>query len=237
MKRVLICEDESSIRAFEVVNMRRAGYDVIEASSGEDALRLFEEAKNSKEGKVDIALLDVMLPGINGFEVCRLLRDQDDTMGIIMLTARSQDEEKVQGLKTGADDYVTKPFSPVELVARVNALYRRINAIQNKEAMQYMEELVSGDFSLNLRSRTLKKSGELIDLTQLEFQIMEYFFTNPDKTFSRVDILKRVWGNDFYGDDKIVDVNIRRLRMKIEDDPSNPRHICTVWGHGYKWEK
>lgn len=237
MKRLLICEDEASIRSFVVINLKRAGYDVIEAGSGEEAIQLYEEALESKEGKVDIALLDVMLPGINGFEVCKQLRSHDETMGIIMLTARSQDAEKVEGLKTGADDYVTKPFSPTELVARVNALYRRINAIENKESMQYMEELVSGDFTLNIRSRTLKKNGEQIDLTQLEFQILEYFFTNPDKIFSRADILKRVWGGDFYGDDKIVDVNIRRLRMKLEEDPSDPKHICTVWGKGYQWQK
>lgn len=237
MKRILICEDESSIRAFIVVNMRRAGYDVVEAGTGEDAVQLYEEALESKEGKIDIALLDVMLPGINGFEVCKTLRQKDETMGIIMLTARSQDAEKVQGLKTGADDYVTKPFSPTELVARVNALYRRIDAVQTKESIQYVEDLISGVFTLNIRSRTLKKNGELIDLTQLEFQILEYFFTNPNKIFTRIDILKRVWGNDFYGDDKIVDVNIRRLRMKLEDDPSNPKHICTVWGKGYKWEQ
>lgn len=237
MKRVLICEDESSIRAFVVINMKRAGYEVIEAETGEEAIEKYTNALNSKEGKVDIALLDVMLPGIDGFQVCKHLRNLDETMGIIMLTARSQDSEKVQGLKTGADDYVTKPFSPMELVARVNALYRRINAIENKESMQYVEELVSGDFVLNLRNRSLKKNGEHIDLTQLEFQILEYFFTNPDKIFSRNDILKRVWGSDFYGDDKIVDVNIRRLRMKLEDDPSDPTHICTVWGKGYKWEK
>ncbi len=231
MKRILVCEDEVSIREFVVINLRRNGYDVIEAGSGEEALDGYDKA----EDKPDIALLDIMLPGIDGFEVCRRLRERSDSMGIIMLTARTQEMEKVGGLMLGADDYVTKPFSPSELVARVDALYRRVDAARQRFEVQYLEEIRQGDFVLNLRNRTLFRDGTPVELTQLEFQIIEYFFTNPGKPLSRVDILHRVWGEDYYGEEKIVDVNIRRLRMKIETNPSNPEHIMTVWGLGYKW--
>ena len=231
MKRVLVCEDEASIREFVVINLKRSGYEVIEAGSGEEALQKYD----AEQGGVDIALLDIMLPGMDGFAVCRELRERSGTMGIIMLTARTQEMEKVGGLMMGADDYVTKPFSPSELMARVDALYRRVIAVRSREEVSYLEEIVSGDFVLNLRSRTLKKRGEPVELTQVEFQIMEYFFTNPGKALSRVDILNRVWGEEYFGEEKIVDVNIRRLRMKIEEDPSNPKYILTVWGLGYKW--
>lgn len=234
MKRILICEDEASIRDFVVLYMKRAGFAVLEAGSGEEALEKFSASEAAGES-VDVALLDVMLPGIDGFEVCRRLREKSDTMGIIMLTARTQESEKVNGLMTGADDYVTKPFSPSELVARVEALYRRLSKTRAADAVAYKEEIVSGEFTLNVRSRTLKRNEEQIDLTQLEFQILEYFFTNPGQTFSRTDILNRVWGEEYYGDEKIVDVNIRRLRMKLEEDASSPKHICTVWGQGYVW--
>ncbi len=231
MKRILVCEDEVSIREFVVINLRRNGYDVIEAGSGEEALDGYDKA----DEKPDIALLDIMLPGIDGFEVCRRLRERSDSMGIIMLTARTQEMEKVGGLMLGADDYVTKPFSPSELVARVDALYRRVDAARRRFEVQYLEEIRQGDFVLNLRNRTLLRDGNPVELTQLEFQIIEYFFTNPGKPLSRVDILHRVWGEDYYGEEKIVDVNIRRLRMKIEANPSSPEHIMTVWGLGYKW--
>lgn len=231
MKRILVCEDETSIREFVVINLKRSGYDVIEAGSGEEALAKYDEEPDS----VDIALLDIMLPGMDGFAVCRELRQRSETMGIIMLTARTQEMEKVGGLMMGADDYVTKPFSPSELVARVDALYRRVTAMRSRSGVNYLEELQSGNFVLNLRSRTLKKNGQPVELTQVEFQIMEYFFTNPGKALSRTDILTRVWGEEYFGEEKIVDVNIRRLRMKIEDDPSEPKCILTVWGLGYKW--
>ncbi len=234
MKRILICEDEASIRDFVVLYMKRSGFTVLEAGSGEEALKKFAASEEAGE-PVDVALLDVMLPGIDGFEVCRRLREKSETMGIIMLTARTQESEKVNGLMTGADDYVTKPFSPSELVARVEALYRRLSKTRAADVVTYTEELISGEFTLNVRSRTLKKNDKHIDLTQLEFQILEYFFRNPEQTFSRTDILNRVWGEDYYGDEKIVDVNIRRLRMKLEEDASSPKHICTVWGQGYSW--
>ena len=226
-----MCEDEAAIREFVVINLKRSGYEVVEAGSGEEALQKYDEEK----GGVDIALLDIMLPGMDGFAVCRELRSRSETMGIIMLTARTQEMEKVGGLMMGADDYVTKPFSPSELMARVDALHRRVVAARSRDEVSYLEEMTSGDFVLNLRSRTLKKRGQLVELTQVEFQIMEYFFANPGKALSRTDIFTRVWGEEYFGEEKIVDVNIRRLRMKIEETPSEPQYILTVWGFGYKW--
>ena len=231
MKSILVAEDEGAIREFVVINLKRSGYEVVEAGSGEEALKKFDEDRDG----LDMALLDIMLPGMDGFAVCRELRQRSESMGIIMLTARTQEMEKVGGLMMGADDYVTKPFSPSELVARVDALQRRVAAVRARNEVNYLEELHSGDFILNLRSRTLKKRGQPVELTQVEFQIMEYFFTNPGKALSRTDILTRVWGEEYFGEEKIVDVNIRRLRMKIEDTPSEPRYILTVWGLGYKW--
>ena len=225
MKKVLVLEDESSIRSFIVINLRRAGYEVIEAETGEEALEKLKE-----HADVRVALLDIMLPGIDGFEVCRRIRATNATIGIIMLTARSQEMDKVTGLMTGADDYVTKPFSPAELLARVDALYRRIGGSENTE-----DVLSSGPFVLHLRSRTLDKNSEHIRLTQTEFAIMKLFMENPGRALSREDILHAVWGADYNGEVKIVDVNIRRLRIKIEDDATEPEYITTVWGYGYKW--
>ena len=232
MKRILVVEDEDAIREFVVINLQRAGYDVVEANSGEAALQKYEE----NHGEFDVAILDIMMPGIDGLTVCKELRKKSGNLGIIMLTAKTQEMDKVTGLMLGADDYVTKPFSPSELVARVDSLYRRVAIAEMREENNLQEELVSGDFVLNRRYRALKKKGRMIELTQVEFQIMEYFFSNPGVALDRTNILTHVWGEAYYGEEKIVDVNIRRLRMKIEDEPSNPRHIVTVWGLGYKWE-
>ncbi|MGN0550954.1 MAG: response regulator transcription factor [Acutalibacteraceae bacterium] len=232
MKKILVCEDEDAIRDFVVINLTRAGYDVIEANCGEQALEKYEE----NGGDIDVAILDIMMPGIDGFAVCKELRQRNGGIGIIMLTARTQEMDKVTGLMLGADDYVTKPFSPSELTARVDALYRRVLLAQQRNESSFKEELVSGEFVLNLRNRALLKNGKMIDLTQVEFQIMEYFFSNPGVALDRTDILNHVWGNQYVGEEKIVDVNIRRLRMKVEDEPSNPKYIVTVWGLGYKWD-
>lgn len=232
MKRILVVEDEDAIREFVVINLQRAGYDVVEANSGEAALQKYEE----NHGEFDVAILDIMMPGIDGLTVCKELRKKSGNLGIIMLTAKTQEMDKVTGLMLGADDYVTKPFSPSELVARVDSLYRRVAIAEMREENNFQEELVSGDFVLILRNRALKKKGRMIELTQVEFQIMEYFFSNPGVALDRTNILTHVWGEAYYGEEKIVDVNIRRLRMKIEDEPSNPKHIVTVWGLGYKWE-
>ncbi|MBR4911080.1 MAG: response regulator transcription factor [Clostridia bacterium] len=229
MKRILIVEDEAAIREFEAINLNRVGYETVEAGSGEEALEIFESDQKS----FDIALVDVMMPGMDGFELVKRLRAKSNSLGIIMLTAKSQEMDKISGLMLGADDYVTKPFSPTELLARVDSLYRRVAA--NRKSSENTNELTSGEFVLDLRRRTLSKNGRNIELTQVEFQIMEYFFTHPETAVSRHSILETVWGENYFGEEKIVDVNIRRLRMKIEDDPSDPRHILTVWGMGYKW--
>ena len=225
MKKVLVLEDESSIRGFIVINLRRAGYEVVEAETGEEALE-----KLQQNSDVRVALLDIMLPGIDGFEVCRRIRAGNSRIGIIMLTARSQEMDKVTGLMTGADDYVTKPFSPAELTARVDALMRRSGA-----AEETSDTIRRDPFLLNNQNRTLEKNGERIKLTQVEYSIMRMFMENPDRALSREEILDRVWGRDYFGELKIVDVNIRRLRLKIEDNPTNPTYITTVWGFGYKW--
>nr|WP_325238760.1 response regulator transcription factor [uncultured Oscillibacter sp.] len=227
MKKVLVLEDEASIRGFIVINLRRAGYDVIEADNGEQALELLKENPDAR-----VALLDIMLPGIDGFEVCRRIRATNSRIGIIMLTARSQEMDKVTGLMTGADDYVTKPFSPAELTARVDALVRRSGG---EEPPQVTGELSQPPFLLNTRNRTLEKNGQRIKLTQVEYSIMRVFMENPGKALSREEILDMVWGRDYFGELKIVDVNIRRLRLKIEDNVQNPAYITTVWGYGYKW--
>ena len=232
MKRILVVEDEQAIREFVVINLNRAGYETVEAVSGEEALQTF----NNMGGRFDIALLDITMPGMDGLTLCKELRALSGTMGIIMLTARTQEMDKVSGLMMGADDYVTKPFSPSELVARVDSLYRRVEIMAGASRNQKpAEEIVLGDFILNTRRRSLMRQGENIELTQVEFQIVEYFFTNPDTALDRTDILKRVWGDSYVGEEKIVDVNIRRLRMKIEKEPSSPEHLVTVWGMGYKW--
>ena len=180
---------------------------------------------------IRVALLDIMLPGIDGFEVCRRIRATNAQIGIIMLTARSQEMDKVTGLMTGADDYVTKPFSPAELTARVDALMRRSGGASEESS----GEISQPPFLLNTRNRTLEKNGQRIKLTQVEYSIMRMFMENPGKALSREEILDMVWGRNYFGELKIVDVNIRRLRLKIEDNATNPVYITTVWGYGYKW--
>ena len=228
MRKVLVLEDESSIRGFIVINLRRAGYDVIEAETGEDALERLKENPDTK-----VALLDIMLPGIDGFEVCRRIRATNSKIGIIMLTARTQEMDKVTGLMTGADDYVTKPFSPAELTARVDALFRRTGG--GEEHAVGADEISAPPFLLNTRNRTLEKNGQRVKLTQVEYSIVKLFMENPGKALSREEILDSVWGKEYFGELKIVDVNIRRLRIKIEDNPQKPTFVNTVWGYGYKW--
>ena len=225
MTRILVCEDERPIRELLCINLKRHGYEVFEASSGEEALRVYDETPD-----IQLALLDIMLPQMDGFAVCEALRKRDASVGIVMLTARAQEFEKIHALKLGADDYVTKPFSPSELIARLEALERRMTRSQ-------ASVLKSGEFTLDLRTHTLKKSEKVIDLTQVEFQLMQCFLENQGRSLSREDILRRVWGEEYFGDEKIVDVNIRRLRMKIENNPSNPHHIMTAWGTGYCWHE
>ena len=226
MRKVLIMEDEENIRSFVVINLKRAGYQAVEAATGQEALDKLRENPD-----IGVAILDIMLPDIDGFEVCRRIRATNKQMGIIMLTARTQEMDKVTGLMTGADDYVTKPFSTAELTARIDALFRRIGGDNSGDD----ELLVQGPFVMNTRNHTLEKAGSRIRLTQVEYSILKLFMQNPGRALSREDILSGVWGREYEGELKIVDVNIRRLRIKIEDDTANPTYITTVWGFGYKW--
>lgn len=230
MKKILVVEDEAAIREFVVINLKRAGYQTVEADCGEAALEIF-----MANDDFQVVLLDIMMPGIDGISVCKQIRAKNSTVGIIMLTAKAQEMDKVSALMTGADDYMTKPFSPTELVARVDSLNRRVEMLNKSKSSTVSDEITIGNFSLNLRRRALVKNGMEIELTPVEFQIVEYLFSVAGTPIDRTDILKRVWGESFIGEEKIVDVNIRRLRMKIEDDPSEPRHVLTVWGKGYKW--
>ena len=227
-KHILVCEDEDAIREFVVLNLQRAGYSVTDVSCGEEALQKFGE----QGGRFSAVILDIMMPGIDGIETCKQIRLQNSKVGIIMLTAKSQENDKIEGFVSGADDYITKPFSPSELVARVEALCRRVHSQENEEKKSV---IVSGPFRVDTQSRTVSKNGEMIDLTQIEYGLMEYFVSNAGIALDRTTILKKVWQDEYFSDDKIVDVNVRRLRMKIEDDPSSPAHIQTVWGYGYKW--
>ncbi len=229
MAKVLVLEDDESIRKFITINLVRAEFEVIEATTGEEALAIFE-----REPEIEIAILDVMLPGIDGLKVCQHIRERRSTIGIMMLTAKSQEVDKVLGFDHGADDYLTKPFSPVELMARIKALYRRVKVNETK----YIEEVLkSGVFELNVNTRQCFKLGEEVVLTPTEFMLLKLFVDNESLILTREDLLRGIWGENFYGDMKIVDVNIRRLRRKIEIDPSTPLYIETVWGKGYMWRK
>ena len=231
MRKILVVEDEDAIREVVALNLRLAGYEVTEAASAEQALAVF-----SPSAGFDVAVLDIMLPGMNGFSLCETIRRDSASIGIIMLSAKTLETDKIKGLSIGADDYMTKPFSVSELLARVEALVRRVGRQGASSAAPEPDgRMVSGVFVLDQKSRVLYKNGTPIDLTQLEFQIMELFFANPGVALVREKILEGVWGENYFGDVKIVDVNIRRLRMKIEDEPSAPKHILTVWGYGYRW--
>lgn len=232
MAKVLIVEDEASIREMIALNLHLAGMEALEAESAEQALTLLEQQPDC-----DAAILDVMLPGMNGFSLCETIRRTDQKIGIIILSAKGQEQDKIRGLSIGADDYMTKPFSVSELLARVLALCRRVSRTADNAVEESPFSLVSGEFVLDENRRVLLKAGQPIELTQVEFQIMELFFRNPGTALVREKILKGVWGENYFGDVKIVDVNIRRLRMKVEDEPSHPVHILTVWGYGYRWEE
>ena len=227
MKHLLV-EDEESIRGFLRINFQRENFQVIECESGEEGVRkaLIE--------KPDIAILDVMLPGMNGFEVCQKLRESFPRMGIIMLTAKGEDMDKIMGLQFGADDYVLKPFNPLEITLRVKALIRRLEGINEEDNNDCIEV---DNFKLDLYSQSLYKENVEIDVTPKEFLLMKIFMQNPGKAFTRDELLNLVWGIDFFGDPKIVDVNIRRLRSKIEENSSKPKYIETVWGTGYRWKR
>lgn len=225
--KILIVEDEEAIRGFIKVNLKRNNFEVLEAGSGEEALSLIGE-------NVDIVLLDVMLPGMNGYEVCEKVRKSHPNMGIIILTAKGQEENRIEGLDAGADDYIVKPFSPKELLAHINALTRRLS-LQGGEPEMSKNEIVSGLFKLIVDERRFIKGEEEIELRPIEFSLVKYFMENANKAIHRDEILNNVWGYNYVGDFKIVDVNIRRIRQKIETNPSEPKHIEKVWGYGYRW--
>ncbi|MGC4376751.1 response regulator transcription factor [Fictibacillus sp. Mic-4] len=226
MTKILVVEDEQAIRSFVIINLKSAGFKVLEAESGEKALSILEEDGQD----IDIALLDVMLPGIDGFEVCEHIRKKYSHIGIIMLTAKVQEDDRVHGLTIGADDYVAKPFSPPELVARVKALLRR-----TKRKKKQVEKITSGPFEFYIKEERLTKHNVTIDLTPTEFQLAKHLLKHKNQPLSRNELLDLVWGENYIGDTKIVDVNIRRLRRKIEDDPSSPKYVETYWGRGYIW--
>ncbi|SHK16431.1 DNA-binding response regulator, OmpR family, contains REC and winged-helix (wHTH) domain [Hathewaya proteolytica DSM 3090] len=223
-EKILIVEDEENIRSFVRLFLKKNGYDVIDTDSGIEALNLVVAHKPK------LVVLDVMLPDIDGFKVCSEIRKHNDDVGVIMLTARSQDQDKIQGLETGADDYMVKPFNPKELLLRIKSILRRFNDEKAEDTIIH-----DGPFILNIYERKLYKNNEEIYVTPKEFTIMENFMKNPGKSFSREELLSEIWGWDFYGESKIVDVNIRRLRTKIEEMPSEPKYIETVWGKGYRW--
>lgn len=227
-EKILIVEDEDNIRGFLKINLQRNNYDVLEAATGEEGLRIALLEKPS------VIILDVMLPGIDGFKVCETIRREDKTMGIIMLTARSQDMDKIMGLEFGADDYMVKPFNPMELILRIRALSRRIGVGETETTSEVVE---SPPFKIDMISQKAFKGNVELDLTPKELILLKIFMSSPDKAFGRDDLLNLAWGYDFFGDPKIVDVNIRRLRSKIEEDSSNPQYIETVWGKGYRWKK
>lgn len=227
-EKILVVDDEQEIADLVSLYLKNEGYTVFPCTLGAEALACVEREELS------LAILDVMLPDMTGFDLCRRIREKH-MFPIVMLTAKVEDMDKITGLTLGADDYMTKPFSVSELLARIDALCRRVQRTGQTAAEADDSRLVSGQFVLDQKSRVLYKKGEPIDLTQVEFQIMELFFQNPGTALVREKILEGVWGENYYGDVKIVDVNIRRLRMKVEDEPSSPKHILTVWGYGYRW--
>ncbi len=226
-RKILIVEDEDSIRKFVKINLERAEFQVLEADTGEKGIEI------ARKEDIDILVLDIMLPGIDGFEVCKILREEYPKIGIIMLTAKSQDIDKIMGLEYGTDDYMTKPFNPTELVLRVKSLARRMDIRDGEDDESILE---FGPFRIDKYSRQFFKNGVEMDLTPTEFSIAKLFIENPGKAFERDEILNLIWGYDFVGGSKILDVDIRRLRAKKEKDPSYPEYIETVWGLGYRWK-
>ena len=229
MTKILLVEDEVSIRKFIKINLEREGFEVFEAGSGEEGLEIAEREKPA------IVLLDIMLPGMDGFEVCDRLRKSFPHLGIIMLTAKAEDYDKIMGLQSGTDDYLTKPFNPTELTLRIKSLERRLGT-DSKEEKKGERFLESGIFKVDVYGHKFYKDGVEVELTPTEHEIVKFFITNANRALSRDEILNAVWGEEFLGDSKIVDVNIRRLRSKVEEDAAHPVYIETVWGVGYRWK-
>jgi two-component system response regulator VicR len=227
-KTLLIVEDEKSIMDILSFNLKREGYRTIETMDGEKGLEL------AKSDNPDLILLDVMLPKLDGFEVCRRLRQEGFTTPVIMLTAREEETDKVLGLEIGADDYITKPFSMRELLARIKANIRRSRMDESAPpSRRDGDTIAAGDLRIDLSRLEVRKNGKVIDLTQREFELIRFLASSPDKVFSREELLEKVWNYEYYGDVRTVDVTVRRLREKVEDDPAEPRYIITRRGAGY----
>jgi DNA-binding response OmpR family regulator len=220
--RILTVEDDERIRTAVKMALEDEGWVVDESDTGEDALERFTN------DPADVVLIDIMLPGIDGFEVCRSIRRASD-VPIVMVTARADTHDVVAGLEAGADDYLTKPFAPKELSARIRALLRRA-----RTADPAVSHLKFGDLEIVPEEGVVKRDGEEIHLTKTEFRLLVELASSPGRVFSREVLLERVWGYGYFGDGRLVDVHIRRLRTKIESDPANPRHVATVRGLGYK---
>ncbi len=228
MAKILIIEDEPLIQDFIKINLHRQGYATVAAVSGEEGLVMVENEQP------DLVVLDIRLPGIDGFEVCRRLRQSNSGLPVLMLTARGEDTDKILGLELGADDYLTKPFNPRELVARINAILRRIEAARGYHPVQTEQVLNLDLLKLDLPRRIVKINGKSLELTPKEYDLLVLLARDPGKTFSRNEILNALWGEDFFGDPKTVDVHIRRLREKVEADPNRTELILTSWGVGYR---
>jgi len=232
-ERVLIVEDEPAISDIVAFNLRRAGYDVMTATDGEGGLRL------ALEGKPDLVLLDVMLPGLDGFEICRRIRVEGHTTPILMLTAKGEETDKVLGLELGADDYITKPFSMKELLARVAANIRRLSFAGSagagiKPAGETLgEALAFGTLSIYPARREVHKTQKPVDISQREYDLLYFLATHRDRVFTREELMEKVWDYEYYGDLRTVDVTVRRLREKIEDNPAEPQYVLTRRGVGY----
>ena len=220
-KTILVVDDDPKTVDLVKLYLERDGHKVLTAYDGEEALNMFHENKPS------LVVLDVMLPGINGVEICRKLRSESD-VPIVMLTARTRDEDKLMGLDTGADDYVTKPFSPGELAARVRAIFRRLPTERGPAEIRY------GDFYMNMPKREVSLKSKPLALTAVEFKILAAFLREPGRVFDRVDLIEKAFGYDFESFDRAIDVHIFNLRRKIEPDPKHPTYIKTVYGAGYK---
>lgn len=220
--RILSVEDDERIRTAVKLALEDEGWTVDEAGSGEEAVELFHRSPP------DVVLIDIMLPGIDGFELCRTLRRHSD-VPIVMVTARNDTHDVVAGLEAGADDYLTKPFAPKELSARIRALLRRVRPISPGHA-----KLTFGDLEIVPEEGKVLRSGQELHLTKTEFRLLCELAQNPGRVFSRESLLDKVWGYDYFGDGRLVDVHVRRLRTKVEADPANPRHVVTVRGLGYR---
>ncbi len=227
--KILIIEDDTDITNLLKINLQDMGYEVTLSHEGKTGL------EKATSGKFDLIILDIMLPEIDGLEICRRVRSTTDYTPILMLTCRSSELDRVLGLEMGADDYLTKPFSIMELMARVKALFRRMEAINSSRDADQLRKLRRGDIEIDPEKRTVQKKGQPIHLTVKEFDLLYHFAGHPGRVYSRSQLLDIVWGSGFESYEHTVNSHINRLRTKIEKDPANPDYILTVWGVGYKF--